>query len=59
MSDDRYGEAITGSVFVCRDCGSIVLNQAKHDEFHSSLSRVADDAHWGGMNRPIGGGRNC
>jgi hypothetical protein len=44
------------NVYVCGDCGSLVHVRATHDNWHSQYERVADDAYWGGMNRPIGGG---
>lgn len=48
----------------CIRCGALVFKYLVHDgktghqihdAWHKSLATVADDARWGGMNRPIGG----
>lgn len=43
---------------VCADCGSVVWNQGKHDQWHDDISRIAVTAieadSWAGMNRPLG-----
>jgi hypothetical protein len=38
----------------CGTCGLYVADAEVHTRWHKFLVDVADDARWGGMNRPIG-----
>ncbi len=62
LMTDRYME--NAGVLICLKCATPVYNLVTpsgaylfeiHDKWHENQRRVADDAHWGGMNRPIGG----
>lgn len=41
--------------YICKSCSAVVDNRDVHDNFHQGLARVADDAYYGGMLRPLGG----
>lgn len=61
LMNDRYKDIPGG--LLCLKCGSFIPALATsthyaweiHDRFHLNLNAVADNATWGGMNRPIGG----
>lgn len=62
MDDDSYDE-LSGfgdfhRLYVCKQDGIAVADKEAHDAWHGGLRLVADDARWGGMNRPIGGGHH-
>lgn len=42
------------SLYECKECGVVVVNVERHNAWHVRYEKVADDAYWGGMNRPIG-----
>lgn len=42
------------NLYLCESCGSVVADTDIHDSFHANAERVADDASWGGLMRPIG-----
>jgi hypothetical protein len=41
-------------LYGCKRCGVVVYDTEKHDGKHANDARVAENARWGGMLRPIG-----
>lgn len=46
-----------GGFYACPQCGAACDEDgmASHDKWHETMGRVARDAYWGGLNRPLGG----